>query len=111
MSRRVTVIVAGVCALALALAGCGSNGGSDGSGGKVSSIKLVAAEYSKEHTAAFWNAFAAKYQAKTGIKLEVQVVSWNDIDQQSSTMIQNSRRWKSSICSMTGEAAGMKPIW
>jgi multiple sugar transport system substrate-binding protein len=89
MSRRITVIVAGVCALALALAGCGSNGGSDGSGGKVSSIKLVAAEYSKEHTAAFWNAFAAKYEAKTGIKLEVQVVSWNDIDQQSSTMIQN----------------------
>jgi multiple sugar transport system substrate-binding protein len=89
MGKRITVIVAGVCALALAVAGCGSNGDSDGSGGKVSSIKLVAAEYSKEHTAAFWNAFAAKYQAKTGIKLEVQVVSWNDIDQQSSTMIQN----------------------
>jgi multiple sugar transport system substrate-binding protein len=80
-------MVAGVFALALVLTGCG---GSDDSGSaKVTSIKLVAAEYSKEHTAAFWNAFATKYQEKTGIKLEVQVVSWNDIDQQSSTMVQN----------------------
>ena len=29
------------------------------------------------------------YKAKTGIDLDVQVVSWDDIDQQSSTMIQN----------------------
>jgi multiple sugar transport system substrate-binding protein len=87
MRKRLTAMVAGVFALALVLTGCG---GSDDSGSaKVTSIKLVAAEYSKEHTAAFWNAFATKYQEKTGIKLEVQVVSWNDIDQQSSTMVQN----------------------
>jgi multiple sugar transport system substrate-binding protein len=49
----------------------------------------VAAEYSKENTAKFWNEFATKYKAKTGTTLNVQVVSWNDIDQQSSTMIQN----------------------
>lgn len=85
--RKLTATVAGVCALALALTGCG-NSEPDGSD-KVTSIKLVAAEYSKEHTAAFWNAFATRYQEKTGIKLEVQIVSWNDIDQQSSTMIQN----------------------
>jgi multiple sugar transport system substrate-binding protein len=87
MRKRLTAMVAGVFALALVVTGCG---GSDDSGSaKVTSIKLVAAEYSKEHTAAFWNAFATKYQEKTGIKLEVQVVSWNDIDQQSSTMVQN----------------------
>lgn len=87
MRRGFIAVVAGVCTLALALTGCSSSGGSGDT--KVTSIKLVAAEYSKEHTAAFWNAFATKYEAKTGIKLEVQVVSWNDIDQQSSTMIQN----------------------
>ena len=87
MRKGIAVIVAGACALALALTGCSKSGGSTDT--KVTSIKLVAAEYSKEHTAAFWNAFATKYEAKTGVKLEVQVVSWNDIDQQSSTMIQN----------------------
>ena len=56
---------------------------------KVKSIKLVAAEYSKDHTKAFWDQLAAKYKAKTGVDLEVQVVSWNDIDQTSSTMVQN----------------------
>ena len=49
----------------------------------------MAAEYSKDHTAAFWKQFADKYKAKTGITLDVQVVSWDSIDQQSSTMIQN----------------------
>ncbi len=46
-------------------------------------IKLVAAEYSKDHTAAFWKQFAEKYKAKTGTELEVQVVSWDTIDQTS----------------------------
>lgn len=83
---------AGVLALSLAACSGGTGAGSSSpkaSGGKVSSIKLVAAEYSKSNTGKFWTDFATKYQAKTGTKLDVQVVSWNDIDQQSSTMIQN----------------------
>ncbi|GAA4719193.1 sugar ABC transporter substrate-binding protein [Pedococcus ginsenosidimutans] len=87
----------GVLALGagLALAACsggtgaGSAGGGDGSAKKATTIKLVAAEYSKDHTKAFWDKFASDYKAKTGNTLEVQIVSWDDIDQQSSTMVQN----------------------
>ncbi|WP_411282600.1 extracellular solute-binding protein [Lapillicoccus sp.] len=91
-----TGLIAGLAVTALALSACGGGSGSGtagGSGGdtakKVTSIKLVAAEYSKDNTAAFWKQFAEKYKAKTGIALDVQVVSWDSIDQQSSTMIQN----------------------
>ena len=95
MRSRSMALVVGAGTVALALSACGggtgasSGGGGASSGGKVSSIKLVAAEYSKSNTAKFWNDFAQKYQQKTGTKLEVQVISWEDIDQQSSTMIQN----------------------
>ena len=96
-SARMTVVAA-LGAAALTLTACGGGSGADssgggdsggGDGGKVKSIKLVAAEYSKTNTAKFWDDFAKAYEAKTGIKLEVQVISWTDIDQQSSTMIQN----------------------
>jgi multiple sugar transport system substrate-binding protein len=88
-------LVAATAVVALALTACsggtgaGTAGGSGGGNAPVNKIKLVAAEYSKDNTAAFWNKFAAAYKAKTGIDLDVQVVSWDDIDQQSSTMIQN----------------------
>ena len=96
MARTRTVLVAGAGVLALALSACGGGSGSGTAGGgatdgakKVTSIKLVAAEYSKDHTAKFWKQFAEKYKAKTGTTLDVQIVSWDSIDQQSSTMIQN----------------------
>jgi multiple sugar transport system substrate-binding protein len=99
MQRRTTVWLAVIGAAAVALSACGGGSGSGSanngsanngsSGKKVTSIKLVAAEYSKDHTAAFWKDFADKYKAKTGVNLDVQVISWNDIDQQSSTMVQN----------------------
>src|SRR5476651_1310388 len=95
MARNLVGLVAGVGAAALVLAACGGGSGSGTAAGsgdtakKVTSIKLVAAEYSKDHTAAFWKQFAEKYKAKTGVTLDVQVVSWDSIDQQSSTMIQN----------------------
>ena len=97
MTRRMTVLVAGAAATALGLTACsggsgsGTAAGGDSGGGakKVTSIKLVAAEYSKDHTGAFWKQFADKYKAKTGNTLDVQIVSWDAIDQQSSTMIQN----------------------
>jgi multiple sugar transport system substrate-binding protein len=88
-------LVAATAVVALALTACsggtgaGTAGGSGGGAAPVTKIKLVAAEYSKDNTVAFWNKFAAAYKAKTGIDLDVQVVSWDDIDQQSSTMIQN----------------------
>ncbi|RKS72609.1 multiple sugar transport system substrate-binding protein [Motilibacter peucedani] len=107
MPRRLPLASVGAGVLALALAACGGGTGSDNAGGgssagtpaagassaggsaKPTTIKLVAAEYSKDHTAAFWNDFATAYKAKTGNTLDVQVVSWDAIDQTSSTMIQN----------------------
>ena len=59
--------------------------------GGATTIKLVAAEYSKDNTKAFWDQFAEAYKEKTGNTLEVQVVSWDNIDQTSSTMIQNNQ--------------------
>ena len=94
MNRRARALSAGICGITVLLAGCGGGTGasSDDKGGdakKTTTIKLVAAEYSKDNTSKFWTQFAAAYKAKTGNTLEVQVVSWNDIDQQTSTMIQN----------------------
>jgi multiple sugar transport system substrate-binding protein len=94
MARRTRALVAGAAAAALALTGCGGGTGSK-SGGQstaskpVTSIKLVAAEYSQEHTKAFWDQFASTYKQKYGTTLDVQIVSWNDIAQQSTTMVQN----------------------
>lgn len=88
-----TALVAGAGVLALGLSACGggtgAGSGQSPAGEKPKSIKLVAANYSKDNTAKFWTDFATAYQAKTGTKLDVQVIEWSDIDQQSSTMIQN----------------------
>ncbi|MEO5610609.1 MAG: ABC transporter substrate-binding protein, partial [Ornithinibacter sp.] len=95
-TRRHLLIGAGaVTALTLTACGGGSGAGSTdtaASGAKdATTIKLVAAEYSKDNTKAFWDAFAKTYKEKTGYTLEVNVVSWDNIDQQSSTMIQNNQ--------------------
>ncbi len=95
-SRAWRVAAVGLGA-SIALAGCSGGSGAGSAGGNSSSgsasgpttIKLVAAEYSKDHTKAFWDKFATDYKAKTGNTLQVQIVSWDDIDQQSSTMVQN----------------------
>ncbi len=83
-------------ASALSLAACSGGAGAGNatapaSGGGKTTIKLVAAEYSKDNTKAFWDAFAKTYNTKTGNTLDVQVVSWDNIDQTSSTMIQNNQ--------------------
>lgn len=91
MHRRNQFLAAGITGLTLTLAACGGGTGAadaDADGGSVDSITLVAAAYS-DSTADFWDSFAQTYQDQTGITLDVQVVSWDDIDQQSSTMIQN----------------------
>ena len=86
--------LAGASALALGLAACsGGTGASDadksGGGSNAKEIKVVIAEYSKDHTATFWNAFKATYEKQTGVKLNLQIISWDDLDQQTSTMVQN----------------------
>jgi multiple sugar transport system substrate-binding protein len=51
----------------------------------------VIAEYSKDHTGPFWRGLAEQYTKQTGTKVELQIVDWNTIDQQVSTMIQNNQ--------------------
>ncbi|MCA0437679.1 MAG: extracellular solute-binding protein [Actinobacteria bacterium] len=97
MKKRLSIVAAGSLVLALTACGGGSGAGNAGGGtgtgsgdaAKATKIKLVAAEYSKDNTKAFWDAFAKTYKEKYGYDLEVQVVSWDNIDQQSSTMIQS----------------------
>ncbi len=90
--RRLLAVLSSAVAFAVALCACsGGTGGSDAKGGGkggATTIRLVAAEYSA-NSETFWHNFAKKYKATTGNTLQVQVISWNDIDQQSSTMIQN----------------------
>src|SRR5216683_4657142 len=60
-------------------------------GGKATAIKVVIAEYSKDHTRPFWQTLSDTFTKQTGVKAELQVIDWNSIDQQVSTMIQNSQ--------------------
>ncbi|PKW26951.1 extracellular solute-binding protein [Phycicoccus duodecadis] len=96
MSKK-TALVVGTVLPALLLGACGggtgagqADGGSSG-GSKATTITLMAAEYSKDNTKAFWDSFAKEYKDKYGYTLNVNVVSWDNIDQQSSTMIQNNQ--------------------
>jgi multiple sugar transport system substrate-binding protein len=70
-------------AVSPALAACG--------GPPAKTIKVVIAEYSKDHTRPFWQALADQYTKQSGVKVDLQVVDWNSIDQQVSTMIQNNQ--------------------
>jgi multiple sugar transport system substrate-binding protein len=70
-------------AVALVQGGCG--------GDAPKSIKVVIAEYSRDHTRPFWQGLAEQYTKQTGVKVDLQVIDWNSIDQQVSTMIQNNQ--------------------
>ena len=54
-------------------------------------IKVVIADYSKDHTRPFWQALGETYTQQTGVRVDLQVVDWNTIDQQVSTMLQNNQ--------------------
>ena len=60
-------------------------------GREARAIKVVIAEYSKDHTRPFWQGLAETYTKQTGVKVDLQVIDWNSIDQQVSTMIQNNQ--------------------
>ncbi len=72
-------------AVALTLASCGERSGT------AKSIKVVIAEYSKDHTRPFWQGLSEQYTKQTGVKVDLQVIDWNSIDQQVTTMIQNNQ--------------------
>ncbi|MDQ1579263.1 MAG: multiple sugar transport system substrate-binding protein [Microbacteriaceae bacterium] len=86
-SLRLGAMLATAAIATMALVSCSSGGSSSSSTSGVKSIKVVIAEYSSA-TKPFWTAFAAKYKATTGITMNLQIISWTDINQASSTMIQ-----------------------
>jgi multiple sugar transport system substrate-binding protein len=59
--------------------------------GALTSIKVVIADYSKDHTRPFWQTLSEAYTKQTGVKVDLQVLDWNSIDQQVTTMIQNNQ--------------------
>ena len=84
MTRRGLLVLLVLGAAALAAGGCGD-------GAQPKSIKVVIAEYSRDHTRPFWQAIAEEYTKQSGVKVELQVIDWNSIDQQVTTMIQNNQ--------------------
>src|SRR5690606_21737600 len=84
-------------ATVLALSSCGSGaseGGDQAADGQVT-LKMVAADYGdgpgKPNSGEnFWKGVVDEFEAANpDIKVDVQVINWNDIDKQVATMIQN----------------------
>ncbi|MGW2540285.1 extracellular solute-binding protein [Kitasatospora sp. NPDC001574] len=92
MNKR-SFAAACACAVgALTLTACGSGGGGAAQGEDVT-LKLVAADYgdkASNSSAAYWKDVAQRFTAANPkIKVDVQVINWNDIDSQVKTMIQS----------------------
>ncbi|MGP3986855.1 extracellular solute-binding protein [Streptomyces sp. 3N207] len=90
MNKRAAAAGAAVLAMALSVTACGGDSG--GSGDK-NTIKLVAADYGDKKSNAskiYWDAVAKDFEKQhKDIKVDVQVINWNDIDKQVKTMIQS----------------------
>ncbi|WP_444968355.1 ABC transporter substrate-binding protein [Streptomyces lunaelactis] len=88
MQRRFLGLTAAVAALGMtaALAGCGTSSGS----GDVT-LKLVAADYDVaggESSKAYWADLVAEFEkTNPGIKVDVQIESWNDVDRKVAEMV------------------------
>jgi len=87
--RRLTLVWWVSAVAALLAAGCDQKSGAKS--GAVAAIKVVIADYSKDHTRPFWQSLSETYTKQTGIKVDLQVIDWNSIDQQVTTMIQNNQ--------------------
>ncbi|WP_327093285.1 extracellular solute-binding protein [Nonomuraea sp. NBC_01738] len=86
----------------LVLSSCGSGGGDAATGGDKAAdggavtLKLVAADYGTpgkpDSGEVFWKSVVDEFQAANPkIKVDVQVINWNDIDKQVATMVQNNQ--------------------
>lgn len=93
MQRRFLGLAAAAAALAMtvSLTGCGSSGGASGD----VTLKLVAADYDVaggETSKNYWADLTAAFTAQNpGIKVEVQVESWNDVDRKVAEMVKAGR--------------------
>jgi len=83
LRRPLVALVSLAACLALVSGGCSRGDGN--------TLKVVIAEYSKDHTKPFWQSLAGDYTKRTGVKVDLQVIDWNSIDQQVTTMIQNNQ--------------------
>ncbi|MGW0698941.1 extracellular solute-binding protein [Streptomyces sp. NPDC002867] len=90
MIKRILALSAACAIGALTLTACGGGGGS--ADGEVT-LKLVAADYgdkASNSSTAYWEDVAKRFTAANPkIKVDVQVINWNDIDAQVKTMIQS----------------------
>ncbi|MFJ3216261.1 extracellular solute-binding protein [Kitasatospora sp. NPDC086801] len=93
MNTRVRALWAVCAAGALALTACGGSSGGGSSPNGAVTLKLVAADYGEKESNSsktYWNGIATAFTAANpGIKVDVQVMNWNDIDKQVKTMIQS----------------------
>ncbi|MFF0473420.1 extracellular solute-binding protein [Streptomyces sp. NPDC004284] len=91
MNKRMFVAACTIGVLTLTACG-GGEGGSDSANGEVT-LKLVAADYgdkASNSSTSYWNDVAKRFTAANPkIKVDVQVINWNDIDAQVKTMIQS----------------------
>ncbi|MEU2395850.1 extracellular solute-binding protein [Streptomyces sp. NPDC007369] len=89
MQRRIfrTAAVAAVLGLLVPLSGCGSDSGAGDDG----TLRLVAAEYGTSQATSskvFWDKVTKDFTAThPGIKVEVQLLPWADIDREVSRMV------------------------
>ncbi|GGV46434.1 solute-binding protein [Streptomyces griseoflavus] len=91
MKKR-TLVLAACTAGALVLTACGGGGSGESADGTLT-LKLVAADYgdkASNSSTVYWEDLAERFEkANPKIKVDVQVVNWNDIDTQVKTMIQS----------------------
>ncbi|WP_229929318.1 extracellular solute-binding protein [Kitasatospora xanthocidica] len=91
MNPRFLLLSAVGVAGALALSACGSGSGSSADG--TTTIRFVAADYGSngQHpTQAYWQGVISAFeQQNPKIKVNLQVINWNDLDTQVKTMVQN----------------------
>ncbi|MFD9030368.1 ABC transporter substrate-binding protein [Streptomyces sp. NPDC059567] len=89
MQRRFLGLTATIAAMGLtaALSGCGLTGADSGD----VTLKLVAADYDLtggDTTKKYWDELTAAYEAEhPGVKIDVQVESWNDVDRKVAEMV------------------------
>ncbi|WP_455358252.1 extracellular solute-binding protein [Streptomyces sp. SYSU K21746] len=91
MNKRLFVAACTLGVLTLTACG-GGNGGGGSESGEVT-LKLVAADYgdkASNSSTVYWKDVAERFTAANPkIKVDVQVINWNDIDAQVKTMIQS----------------------
>lgn len=98
--KRGTLAGAATLAAALVLSGCatdssstgssssGDSSSSSGSSGEQVTIRMVAAQYT-DQMQPYYDDLVARFEADNAdVNVEVEVVSWNDIDQKIKTMVQ-----------------------